>query len=1133
MFHVQSDVNGAPIIFDSGASITITPYKEDFIGDIDYSSSAIGNVQLLGVSEATQIIGVGKIKLMVHTDTGAKRNIITTAYLVPNARVRLLSLLRYKEDYIGQGCSFLLDDRGCTFTFPRSIGGGKITFDYRGRNNFIPRTTAYSQSYAKPARKHHKVFMVLEDSNLNLTSAQKELLKWHFCLGHFNMQWIQRLFTKKILTSLETNITSRNAICKCMACQFAKQTRRPEGTSSQKIKPEKDGNLKKGILRPGAMISSDQFVSSVPGRLPNTYGRERDSEKFVGGTIFIDEASGYFGVSNQVSLNAGETIKAKHSFERDAIRHGVIIRGYRADNGTYRSKEFREDIAKFGQTLQFCGVGAHHQNGIAERGIRTVSTAARAMLLHSMIHWPEHVSLDLWPLAIKYAVYLYNRLPSGTSGLSPLEIFFDTKSDHQELRGAKVWGCPAYVLDPRIQDGKKIPRWNPRSRMGQFLGRSDEHASSIGLIRNLKTGAVSAQFHVVYDNHFSTVQSDWTADNLPVPPCFHDLYRFSREQHYDPDDVIEERRRKLLNVDRGQKDSGVEVRHLSENERSSEAPEGARKQDRSVQQSQNPSRHPQNSGGDRPEVVQENNKEAVANNRGNLGNQDHSIDSTHESNLLDSDSDDDYIQRPSVKRSSPSRKNGPKAGHTRSGRQYQGSSATSRTRSGAQYLGFNIEPDQSYTSFVLNLADRMDVYDAFLIETDLNSKSNHLTDCFEAFSIYQRLDEDLDVSTGLHPFAFSARANAEDTPRFHEAMKSPDREGFISAMKKELAQLASMDAFVAVPREKALNEGKPVIDSVWAFKRKRYPDGSVKKLKARFCVRGDLQKEHIDYFDTYSPVVQWSTVRLLLIVSIILQLETKQVDFTLAFVQAKADPGIYIEMPRMFEMDGYVLELKRNLYGQCDAPLKFYEHLKLGLSQRGFEPSKFDPCLFKSKDTMILTYIDDCIFFNKKKQAIDGVISSLRKDEIDGRRVEEFILEVEGDYAGFLGISITECTSVTGALELLQTGLIDKILVTLSLDDEFTTTRSEPAAVQTLGKDENGPARREHWSYSSVVGMMLYLASNSRPDIAFAVNQCARFSHCPKLVHEKALKRIARYLKGTKTQGLILKPNQDLRLDIC
>ena len=270
-----------------------------------------------------------------------------------------------------------------------------------------------------------------------------------------------------------------------------------------------------------------------------------------------------------------------------------------------------------------------------------------------------------------------------------------------------------------------------------------------------------------------------------------------------------------------------------------------------------------------------------------------------------------------------------------------------------------------------------------------------------AFSIYQRLDEDLDMSMGLQPFAFSARANAEDTPRFHEAMRSPDREGFISAMKIELAQLASMNAFVAVPREKALSECKPVIDSVRAFKRKRYPDGSVKKLKARFCVRGDLQKEHIDYFDTYLPMGQWSTIRLLLVASIILQLETKQVDFTLAFEQAKADPGIYIEMPRIFDVDCHVLELKRNLYGQCDAPLKFYEHLKLGLSQRGFEPSKFDPCLFKSKDTIILTYIDDCLLLNKKKEVIDDVISSLRKDEIDGRRVEEFILEVEGDYAGF------------------------------------------------------------------------------------------------------------------------------------
>ena len=84
--------------------------------------------------------------------------------------------------------------------------------------------------------------------------------------------------------------------------------------------------------------------------------------------------------------------------------------------------------------------------------------------------------------------------------------------------------------------------------MGQFLGRSDEHASSTGLICNLKTGGVSAQFHVVYDNHFATVRSDWSADNIPVPSAFHDLYRFSRENHIDPEDIIKRRRRKLFSV---------------------------------------------------------------------------------------------------------------------------------------------------------------------------------------------------------------------------------------------------------------------------------------------------------------------------------------------------------------------------------------------------------------------------------------------------------------------------------------------------------------------------------------------------------------------------------------------------------
>ena len=88
-----------------------------------------------------------------------------------------------------------------------------------------------------------------------------------------------------------------------------------------------------------------------------------------------------------------------------------------------------------------------------------------------------------------------------------------------------------------------LPRWISRSHMGQFLGRSREHSSSVDLIRNLKTEGVSAQFHVVYDNHFTTVSSNYNQDNVPVPPNFHNLFHFSREQHVDLNDLNEASRR--------------------------------------------------------------------------------------------------------------------------------------------------------------------------------------------------------------------------------------------------------------------------------------------------------------------------------------------------------------------------------------------------------------------------------------------------------------------------------------------------------------------------------------------------------------------------------------------------------------
>jgi hypothetical protein len=221
-------------------------------------------------------------------------------------------------------------------------------------------------------------------------------------------------------------------------------------------------------LLPGQRIAVDHFICSTRGRLLTSAGKTKLDDMYTGGCIFVDHASGYIFVEDQVSLNLHETLKAKESFERMCRNTGVTPQDYLADNlKTFTSAEFSRNLSDFQQVIRFAGVGAHHHNGIAERNIRTIMAVARTMMLHSAIHWP----------------YVH------------------------------VWGCPVYVLDKMISDGKKLPRWTPRSTRTINLGFSNKHASSVPLVLNPQTGYITPQFHIVFDDWFATVPA--SADDLP------------------------------------------------------------------------------------------------------------------------------------------------------------------------------------------------------------------------------------------------------------------------------------------------------------------------------------------------------------------------------------------------------------------------------------------------------------------------------------------------------------------------------------------------------------------------------------------------------------------------------------------
>jgi Reverse transcriptase (RNA-dependent DNA polymerase) len=276
-------------------------------------------------------------------------------------------------------------------------------------------------------------------------------------------------------------------------------------------------------------------------------------------------------------------------------------------------------------------------------------------------------------------------------------------------------------------------------------------------------------------------------------------------------------------------------------------------------------------------------------------------------------------------------------------------------------------------------------------------------------------------------------------------------------------------------------------------------------------------------------VVQWSTIRLLLSTVLTEGWTTRQVDYTNAFAQAELKEEVYVEYPRMFGSktgSGRVLHLLKSLYGLRQAPRTFFEKLKAGLEERGWQQSVIDPCLFLKKGMICVVYVDDTIFASLDTADLDAEIAAL--GIFTSEQQHTFALRDEGEVSAFLGIQIKK----TGPNEFLltQTGLIDKVLETTKMT--HCNGCDTPATVDPLHADKDGAPFNETWRYDSIIGMLMYLAGNTRPDIAYAVHQAARFTHGARNSHASAgIKRILRYLQKTKTEGLTLRPQADLRVD--
>ena len=142
--------------------------------------------------------------------------------------------------------------------------------------------------------------------------------------------------------------------------------------------------------------------------------------------------------------------------------------------------------------------------------------------------------------------------------------------------------------------------------------------------------------------------------------------------------------------------------------------------------------------------------------------------------------------------------------------------------------------------------------------------------------------------------------------------------------------------------------------------------------------------------------------------------KTRQIDFVLAFPQAKQECDMYMEIPRGCNVGGskedYVLKLNKNLYGSKQASKLWYDYLKRGLRKRGFKQSKADKCVFYKGNTIFVIYVDDGILIGPNEKEIESIIESLKS---------EYDMTDEGDLNEYLGIKMERLSD--GSRVLTQT----------------------------------------------------------------------------------------------------------------
>eukprot|EP00731_Ephydatia_muelleri_P020359 Em0013g86a len=359
----------------------------------------------------------------------------------------------------------------------------------------------------------------------------------------------------------------------------------------------------------------------------------------------------------------------------------------------------------------------------------------------------------------------------------------------------------------------------------------------------------------------------------------------------------------------------------------------------------------------------------------------------------------------------------------------------------------------------------------------------------------------------------------EEPQSITEALESDLSEQWREAADSEYQSLMQNETWERVE----LPKGRKPVGCKWVFKAKRGSDGKVQRFKARLVAKGFTQKHGIDYDETFSPVVRFTSVRTLLAFAVQNGMMVHQMDVVTAFLNGTLEEEIYMEQPPGYIKKGeehLVCKLKKSIYGLKQSPRCWNKVFNEYMTSLSYEQCAADPCVLVrtegTETTIIAVYVDDLIIIAKNPETMERIKGSL---------TERFKMKDLGKLHYCLGINI-EYDENKRCLWMHQRPYIQSLLERYQLSEAKSSCTPADINVK-LVKDDGAAKLADSVCYQSMVGSLLYAAIATRPDIAQAVGAVSKFNSCPTETHLTGVKRILRYLKGTINLGLKFEKTAD------